>query len=293
MKLEGLTQVPLDEQLIAPALARWSGNQEHPGHPVGIWGASSLSSCAHALGYRYNNVEPTNPMSEAGLHSTALGTLVHRAIQEELVDNPPKADGVELSVEAEKPWRLTYGDHVIIESWADLELSFGSFSEVSDIKTTAPFGFRMKSTREGPDRGQILQVTAAARALRAKRCRLVLISPAELKGADRIDKNGDEFDFRANRYTEWVWQPEVAAELLDEELNRLEYIGRLLADGREVPRHIPGVMPKGARIVDPETGVWQLWVHSDDEGDQLLDTGSVWQCRYCAWQDLCRSELAD
>lgn len=302
MLLNCIEKVQPDEQVIAPAFPAWSRNRPAPWAdlpPVeGMFlGASQLGTCAAAIGYRITGVPRTNPMGEAGFHSVGIGTKVHEAIQQELTERPP--DGYTVGIEV--PWEIPASPIMTVRSFADVVLWAQDADrdrlpeEVADIKTSAPFGFRKKSTTEGPDRGQILQIATGARALGANRGRLVLISPAELKGRDRIETDG-YLDYRENRYTEWVidcTDPGIV-DLVDQELERLakvaDYIDTDRAD--EIPRAIPGVTPLGARIVEPETGTWQLWVRpSEGAPPVLFDTGTVWQCRYCDWQDHCAAQL--
>lgn len=293
MKFEGLTEVALDDQLVAPALSAWSENRPyHRQAGPGEFGGSTLGKCAQALAFEMAGVPKTDPMGEGGHFATGTGSMTHDAIQEELQARPPAG----LSVAVEVPWRVDTGD-VQVASAADIV--FGPEgkepvedpNEVVDIKRIAPFGFKMKMTKEGPDRGNVLQVAMAMKALGAPLGRLVYIGQAELKGSDRIDKSDEPaFDARQNRYGEFTFSWDSVEALVDEELARLAAIKRFHGEGKEIPRAIPGVMPKGARVVDPATGAWQLWTDGG-QGPALMDTGKVWQCRYCDWQTACTEQV--
>lgn len=308
MNLEGLQTVATGDEVIAPLFARWSADRYHPDRPDGVIGASNLGKCSRAMAYRMLKTPATNPMTESGQHATGLGTAVHLGIQEQ-APKDGAIDGV-VEVQIEAPWSYTIPVEgsdvpVRIESEADLSISYlDDAVEVVDIKTMAPFGFKMKCTKEGPDRGAILQIVLAMRALRAEhgldehavRGRLVMISSAELKGYDRIDKQPGEYDFRANRYREiLIYDRDEVAALADQEEARLAKIRRYIDAGDEgkIPRTIPGVTPKGATIVDPLRGVWQLWTQGPESGSVLVDQGDTWHCRYCDWQDQCAADLEE
>ena len=77
-------------------------------------------------------------------------------------------------------------------------------------------------------------------------------------------------------------------EILDEELARLVAIMARWKANEDLPRAIPGALAKGARIVDPSKGAWQLWQTPVDGGDAVMtDSGTTWHCNYCNWQDQC------
>ena len=311
MQGDGIEQVPVEEQVIAPLLAQWSENRPYEQKAAeGEFSASQLGGCARALDYRSRGVERTDPMTEAGFWATAVGSMTHDAIQEELAARPPSSvldAGTEVRFRA--VMQDSKGTEVVVASDVDLQLWFdGDIGEVGDIKTTAPFGFKKKATREGPDRGHLLQIAAGMEGLRQAgeqidRGRLTLMSQAELKGSDRIDKSIDSTgepgpgDGRANRSTEWTITAEAASELLAEEVERLAKIKRIQAKGGVVPRQVPGITPQGARVVDVgignQDGTWQLWLNDANGQAFMEDSGRCWKCRYCDWRSVCRDELME
>ena len=311
MNLEGLETVATGDEVVAPLFPKWSADRYYPGEgrADNVIGASNLGKCSRAMAYRMAKVKVTDPMTESGHHSTGLGSAIHLAIQAKA-----KEELGRMVESVEGNWRLTIpvkGSEtpIVVDSWSDLDLNsppgFDGI-EVVDIKSMAPFGFKMKVTKEGPDRGHILQIVLAMRALRAEhgipadkiRGRLVMISTAELKGRDRVETAPGAHDFRANRYREiLIYDRDGVAAMADYEIARLARIRQRLDAGLDVPRTIPGVTPKGATIVDPGRGVWQLYA-VDNEPEPgvsaqpvLIDSGSTWHCRYCGWVTRCAEDL--
>lgn len=312
MKLEGVFSVNPGDQVIAPMLASWSKHRPYDGHPPGEIGASQLGKCSRALVYQISSEPVTNPMTESGWHATGIGSLVHQAINEELDNYPPEG----WVGDHDLPWSLVVevpdSDPLLVKSEEDIGRWFREGSdedgnlveEVVDIKTMAQFGFISKVTREGPDRGHLLQVGMAmkARVDRAAasgrevqvRGRLVYIVPNELKGTDRLTKDPGEYDYRENRYHEYVWSWEAIESLVQHELYRLVKVRTHMDEGKLVPRTIPGVTQGGVIVGYHEgdrKGIWQRWARDQDGTPVLIKTGKTWHCGYCDWRDLCMAEL--
>ncbi len=288
--------VDTGSEIVTPALPAWSKNRPYFGddRADNEMGASGAGGCSRELGFRMSGVEKTDPMTESGFHSTGMGSLIHDAIQAELIVNPPSGYS---KVRAELPFRLPIpGTPLEIYSQADLCFYVGKgvnapIDEVCDIKSLAPFGLRMKVTKEGPDRGHLLQNTMAMRALGVDKGRIAYLATAELKGRDRLVTEPGKDDFRGNRYAEFTYTMDDMSDALDDELIRFARVWEITQqEGHpptRVPAAIPGAMPKGARIVDPESGAWQLWVKRENGEPALMDSGSTWRCRYCDWQTAC------
>ena len=68
----------------------------------------------------------------------------------------------------------------------------------------------------------------------------------------------------------------------------------LVGEGRLAARKSPE-MPVGAEVTDPEIGAWVVYVTQTHDGitDRVeADTGSTWECDYCAHQTLCATTEA-
>lgn len=325
MKLDGVRLVPTGEQVIAPLFAQWSDHRPYDGHPPGEIGASALGRCSRALVYQIRSDPKTNPMTESGHHATGIGSAVHGAINQELDDHPPE-DWVgghdlawEMTIEVPVPEGEEPVEPLIVASEEDIGRWFREgvgddgvqVEEVVEIKTMALFGFVSKVTREGPDRGHLIQAGMAmkARVERAARegrevevrGRLVYILPNELKGSDRIVKEPGTHDWRENRYAEFTFSWEAVSVHVLAEMDRLAKVRSYMDRGITVPRTIDGVTPRGATIVGTVVenhqikGIWQHWewVDQADGGKEpvLISNGKAWHCGYCDWRDRCMSEL--
>lgn len=290
MKLSDIKPTTAQQTRVGHLLAEWSAAQPYEGHPPGEIGASQLGGCARSIAYQLRSEPESDPITESGLHATAIGTLVHRALQEHV-----DVDGAT----AEYPWQLHVTDGLLVASQADLIFwdEDSRPDEVVDIKTAASYPFRLKRS-EGPNRKDVLQVGLAMRALGAPTGRVVYVAASELKGRDRITTVRDETDFRDNRVMEFLFTAEEIAPIVERELARLEKISEMVKSGADVPRAIDGVTPRGAVIVayddERRKGIWQLWAErAEKDGPVLVDTGSAWQCGYCPFVTTCMSELTE
>ena len=90
---------------------------------------------------------------------------------------------------------------------------------------------------------------------------------------------------------EWTLTREQYEPLADLEAERVAGILDLVADGKLAARKSPE-MPPGAEVTDPETGAYEVHLHTVEGDDVVTDTGSTWECDYCAFQTLCATTEA-
>lgn len=230
---------------------------------------SDAGKCARAIAYRAAGVPRSKEMDLPGHWNTTLGTLVHEAWQGALADRFGAAASFEVEVGI-----AAIDSRGMIDALIDAD---GKRSAV-EAKTIGGFGFkgavgkaRRGTPPEGPKHDH--KVQAALNALAANADEAVVAYLAKecisYKDVPEVQRMCAEWTFTRDEY-EPVARAEVA---------RVKGILDLLADGQLAARKIPGVP---GEIIGPKTGEWRRF-----EDDVLVDTGSTWQCNYCAWQPVC------
>lgn len=264
----------------------WLLDEDRPTATGSLLRGSEAASCAKAMSYniRQRNGEgiaPSNPPTIADAYRFGVGTAIHDMFQAVVVDAFP---GAEVEV-------VGVYDQPDLSLHADVMLTHNDKRVLIELKSVNGFGFRSMTTgsrgpAEGPRISAITQGALAAKALGADELVIALLS-LELLSPDVAKRNnvGEVGRFCA----EYTYLPDEFLPIADAELARMDEILRRTLAGEDVPRSIPGVTPKGARVVDPEQGRWEL---RSPEGDMILDSGSAWPCRgYCKWAGLCAADL--
>lgn len=230
---------------------------------------SDAGKCARAIAYRAAGVPRSEEMDLPGYWNTTLGTLVHEAWQASLADRFGETATFEVEVGI-----AAIDSRGMIDALIDVD---GKRSSV-EAKTIGGYGFkasvgkiRRGTPPEGPKHDH--KVQAALNALAADADEAVVAYLAKecisYKDVPEAQRMCAEWTFTRDEY-EPVAHAEVA---------RVKGILDLLADGQLAARKIPGVP---GEIIGPKTGEWRQF-----EDDVLVDTGSTWQCNYCAWQSVC------
>lgn len=246
---------------------------------------SDAGKCARALALKAAGFAPSDPMDEAGTWVTGLGTLIHdiwqRSVEQEWGNRP------DVKVHSEVKCRI---DGLDASGHADLTVEFWErgavvYHEVLELKTTGGFSFKKavgeRGHPQGPKYTAVVQTALNALALDADVVRIGVISleaiskqAAERKGFDGVNRFIAQWSMERDK-----WEP-----IALREVRRFARILELVDQGELAPTEIPDPeIPRGARVVEPSTGRWEL---RGDEGE-VLDSGTTYHCIYCNQQSNC------
>jgi hypothetical protein len=212
-----------------------------------------------------------------------LGTMTHKALEEAI---PVAFPGAQVEV------------RVVVEDFASgsadilLEITNDDRGELVliEMKTVNGYKFKTRATTfdgppQGPDQAHKVQGAIYAKALDADRL-VVLYLSMENVSPKLANKSvaGEAGRFSA----EWHYTRDEFLPLAEAELRRARRIVQFIDEGRLPPRSSPEI-PSGARIVDPDGGIWNLMVRDQNaaEGERIARTGSTWICGYCDFRDRC------
>jgi hypothetical protein len=251
---------------------------------------SDAGKCARAVAYSAAGIERSDPMDVTGSWNTRLGTMVHDAWQEALVEAFPDAT-VEVKVggpEFADGDTSGHIDAVIVERRTTRPQPGTIMPErhvvAYELKTVGGYAFkaaigkvRRGTPPEGPKNDHILQ--AALNGLAVDADEVVIGYLAK----ETLSKNYDDVDDLAKFCAEWSLNRAQYEPLARKELERIAGILSLLDGGELAARKVPGYP---GEIEDPATS---MWVKRTPQG-MLTDTGSIWNgsyCTYCSYQALC------
>jgi hypothetical protein len=253
---------------------------------------SDAGKCARAISYTAAGIPRSDPMDITGVWNTSLGTLIHEQWQEALQRRWPDAE-VEVTCSMVGADGSGHIDAVIRQ---DRVYPERPYIIAYELKTVGGFAFkgavgaaRKGTPAEGPKAAHLLQAALNGRAVDADEVIVGYLAKECISAnvARRFGITDDVGRFAA----EWTLTREQYEPLADLEAERIDGILGLVADGRLAARKSPE-MPVGAEVDDPQTGAWVQWVN-DEDGDRVLnDTGSTWECDYCAFQTLCATTEA-
>lgn len=248
---------------------------------------SDAGKCARAVAFAALDLPPTNPMDMAGTWATSLGTLLHEAWQEAILDTYPDAE-IEPKVST-----------IDGEGAGHIDAVFPDGRKVAfELKSVGGFAFKQaigeRSAAHGPKAEHITQCALNAVAVDADEMVIGYLSKeaisvgiAQRKGISELGRFCAEWTFTREQF-----EPIAAAEMM-----RVRGILALVDAGKLPARKFPsGELPDGAEIVDPSTGRWEVL---DRASGALVDTGTFWACGYCPHQTRCaatgsgRVELAE
>lgn len=243
---------------------------------------SMALSCSRAVAYHALHVPESNPMDLAGVLVTSNGTAKHDEIQAVLseqldpdvfeIEVPCQIEGFDGSGNADGKLSIWDGDDLVkVVVW--------------EHKNVGGFAFKMavgeRGAAQGPKLAAIVQGGLNALALDGDDLVITLltwealsVNVAKRKGFDELGRVTAQWTFPRSH-----WEPLALAEV-----ERVTGILGLLDEGVLPARKIPDPeIPRGATIVDPTVGRWEL--HDDSKG--LVDAGTAWNCGYCRWQTMC------
>lgn len=250
---------------------------------------SDAGKCARAIAYTAAGIPRSDPMDITGVWNTSLGTLIHEQWQEALQARWPDAQ-VEVTCQMVGADGSGHIDAVIgvpIEDDPHPEHHVIAI----ELKTIGGFGFkgavgaaRKGTPAEGPKAAHLLQAAINGRAVDADEVVIAYLAKECISAtvAQRFGITDDVGRFAA----EWTLTRDQYEPLADGEAERVAGILALVADGRLAARKSPE-MPPGAEVTDPETGAYEVRLRTEDGERVLADTGSTWECDYCAYQTLC------
>lgn len=244
--------------------------------------ASWAGKCARDIGYRLAGVEQSNPAGIAAHFRMRLGSLVHEDLQPIFAKMFPGA-----SIEHVADWSemgLPGASHVDVFLVTEPDKR----RTVIEIKTVGGYGFKTMVGARGPAQGPkftaLLQGALSGRALHADDVTIIYLSMENLSPREAEKIGADEI---GRFYAEWTYTVDQLAEITDREIARLGKVLDVVDAGELPPRQIPGELPPGARVTNPETGAWTL-----DRGGNVLEAGSTFFCGYCDYKDQCIADGA-
>ena len=242
--------------------------------------------CDRQLAYGMANTPRPIP-NIADAYRMSLGTLVHAGLEDAMTNAFPSAKfevqvdlrniGVEGSAHADI---VTYHDD-------------GSVDAVVEFKTVNGFGFKSMATdfkgpAQGPRSGHVLQAALSALSLNADRVVVAYLAMENLSPSMKSYVPGDLGRFAA----EWHYTRDEYEALAYREIDRIIHVSKLMGiEDFTVPTAIhDDSIPYGAFISDPSRGQWIRL--NALEPTIIEDTGKVWFCDYCDWQEQCVQDNA-
>ena len=250
---------------------------------------SDAGKCARAISYTAAGIPRSDPMDITGVWNMSLGTLIHEQWQEALQRRWPDAE-VEVTCVMVGADGSGHIDAVIRDYPSPLR-SDAPWVIAYELKTVGGFGFkaavgaaRKGTPAEGPKAAHLLQAAINGRAVDADEVIVGYLAKECISAnvARRFGITDDVGRFAA----EWTLTREQYEPLADLEAERVAGILDLVDAGKLAARKSPE-MPPGAEVTDPETGAYEVRLRDEDSEVIVTDTGSTWECDYCAHQSLC------
>jgi len=239
---------------------------------------SSSFGCARQQGYNAFDAKPTEPMDEAGAWVTGLGTIVHEALQDAILEVFPDAQ-----FEVASGTEYISGSCDALIPVSNLGVDVSGTHVLWELKTMGTYSFdkqvgwnRMRGEfkyPEGPAKKAIVQAGMNALGIMGANPEIEIeyiimgsttfealsINKAEKMGVENYNRFLAEF---------WIprseWEPQALAEI-----RRSEGIHYAIT---------AGYLPDRIAL--------------DDDGDVLYLTpgGKNWQCDYCSFKSLCQQD---
>jgi hypothetical protein len=234
---------------------------------------SDAAKCARALSYGAAGFKPSDLMDLSGVWAVTLGTLLHEAWQDALLERFPDAE-----VEVKVGW-----DDLDASGHIDAVIRDGGKVVAYELKTIGGYGWKMaigkvRGAATGPKAEHMAQCALNALAVDADEMVIGYLSK-EGVSAGAAGKLSDLGRFAG----EWSFAREDYEPIALAEKARMAGILALVDQGLLAARKVPFEIPPNAEIVDPKTGRWE--VHEDG---RITDTGTYFMCAgYCSWRSLC------
>jgi len=281
--------VPDLNPFIGRALAgQWldENHEQHKNHAVEgtKFRFSMAGSCSRALAYYMTQVEETDPIDEADAWRMGLGTMIHEALQDACVKAFPGAE-TEVKVQVDG---LNGSGHIdmVLHDVRDGK----PWVTAVEIKSINGFGFKMAATgfkgpAEGPRRSHIQQGALGAMSVNADE--LIICYVAMENVSPSLAKYSDDPVF--GRFTaQWTYDRATYMKYAVDEIDRVNHVINALESGASAIDIEPTVENNNGVIVsitNPSNGAWIL-----QHENEVLDSGTVWNCNYCRWQSRCSKE---
>lgn len=244
--------------------------------------------CNRRIAYHLQDA-PAAPDDPESLWSFAMGHEAHRLVQEAFqarygdrcqveaeVDLGERACHIDVVLRFDKPEPFTVDNVVYLCRTVAIEL-----------KSTGGFSWSMQVKKEGPKLGAYLQGCLNAAAVDAD---LMVVGYLSLDRQSRTAKElyGKGLEPLDSVWATWAYPKAAYVEDAEREAARLGRILAVVDEGRLPVRRIPE-LPKGAQIVDPASGRWEVRVDADT-GPAIVDSGTAWQCSYCPFRAHCAAD---
>lgn len=242
---------------------------------------SDASGCARALGYKMLGVPFTEPPTDTDVLNMHIGTMIHDAIDKALTKH---GDG----------WRCEvpcgFDEPVRTAGTADAVGDHDAHRTVVETKSTGGYPYKLaigeRGQADGPKWGHIVQGALNASALDADEM-VILYVAKELVSKGIAEKKGIPEIQRG--IAAWHYTPDQFRPIAEGELRRVKRVHELVVKGEPVPAAVDDPeIPRGARIVDPSTGRWQVTAVDG----QVIESGTYWGCGYCWHRSHCAAAMA-
>lgn len=288
---DGLPPVPNPQ--VVPILAqRWFDKYQADGQvnlakaiPERRFRASWASKrCDRSLQYALDDVSASDPATIADYWRFGIGTMVHEALQDVLLD---LFAGSEVEVKVDL---MPIG----LDGSATVDIVLPATDErrpvVIEVKTINGFGFKKAATAfkgpaEGPRWGAVVQGALAAAALKADL--IIAYLSLENLSPNLAMSYGDGTD--VGRFAaEWHFDYDAVQRIASAEVARINRVIALSDAGIVTPRamHDPEIAD-GAVVTDPSKGMWVV-----RDGENVIGTGRTWMCDYCDHVSTCVTDGA-
>lgn len=261
--------------------AKWHDeNMATPERPHAVDGTrfrhSDAGGCSRKIAYKAAGLPATDPMDVTGSWNTRLGTMIHDAWQEALVEAYPRAQ-IEVSSQVFPDGSgsmdaLVHTD-VMKEGWGMPR----PWTVSVELKTQGgtPFKYAIGKARrgqdpDGPKHDHVIQASLNALAHDADEVVIAYLAK------ETLSQNYDDVPDIAKFCAEWTLPRERYEPIARLEIERIEGILRLLdEEGKLAARKAPGF---SGEIEDPSTS---RAVKRNELGD-ITDVSMVWGGSYCA-----------
>lgn len=276
---------------------------------------SDAGKCSRAIGYRAAQIPRSNPVDSAGSWALSLDRSIRErwyvAMRSAYPDAWISPSG---GVVVQTPRPLTTAEEADVFAHAPMDVVDMAMHDglshldgaieidqrtLISLHTSGGFAYRMRvgerSDPEGPSVEHKIQAALDAVTVDADKMVIAYVSTepiarpvAERKGISELGRFVAEWSYKRDEFGPWA----------EAEVKRVDGIRALVDQGQLPARKIPGgQLPKGAEIVDPATGRWEVHARTSTSNTQdsqmavpetyVADTGTFYACTYCGWRDLC------
>jgi hypothetical protein len=226
------------------------------------------------------------PFDESSEWNFRLGTASHDIVQAAIAATLP---GARLEVESRIDAVSMHGRSDATWTYAVADDDHVSGTEAIEIKSKGGWGYKMAAgyakksePPEGPRFSDVLQGALGAYGAGADRLRIVIVGRENVSESHFARFGGGNHMRRF--IAEWVYDHDQIAAIIKPELERIAKILAGLDEGLLGPRHVvDSDIPDNAIVTDPTRNTWAVL----DERNQIIDTGTTWQCGYCSWRTQC------